>query len=108
MITFKSNAHYSDGQSVNEVINVLQNKYGFLNKFEQYVLDNMSRFNLQYKKNFPYAKFNNFLSQLFREYIIHKSHGIHYKNNGMIEFIDTGLLVTTVKLTFINEEISDF
>lgn len=102
MIQVYSDASYPGGTNVNHVINELQEKYHFLDKFEGYVMDNIGRFNFQYKNNFPHAKFNHFLSVLFREYIIHRAHGIHYKRNGMIEFIDTGLLVTTTKVKFIN------
>lgn len=102
MLMFYSNANYKDGTNVNYVINELQQKYHFLDKFESYVMSNINRFKFDYSKKFPKSKFNQFMTQLFREYIVYRIHGIHYKNNGMIEFINTGLLVTTTKVRFIN------
>lgn len=103
MIQVYSDATYSNGKEVNEVIQSLQEKYGFLNKFEEYIIDNMNRFNLEYKGNFPYGKFDQFLKVLFREYIIHKAHNINYKKNGLLEFVDTGLLITTTNVKYLTK-----
>lgn len=101
MIQVYSNASYKGGTNVNHVINELQSKYNFLDKFEDYVMSNIDRFKFDYSKKFPKAKFNQFMTQLFREYIVYKIHNIHYKKTGMIEFIDTGLMVTTTKVKHI-------
>lgn len=108
MIKVYSDASYPGGTNVNYVINELQEKYHFLDKFENYIMDNVNRFNFDYKGKFPHAKFDHFLSVLFREYIIHRAHGIRYKTNGMIEFIDTGLLISTAKVSFLNNELDNF
>lgn len=106
MIEVYNTELYPDGKSVNSVLRELQDRYHFLDNFEGYIMDNINRFDFEYKGKFPHGKFNNFLNKLFKEYIISRAHGIKYKKDGYIEFIHTGLLVTTSKVVF--EENKEF
>lgn len=103
MIEVYSDAKYSDGQTVNSVLNELQNKYRFLDNFESYVMNNMYRFTTRYKQDFPLGKLDNFLSKLFKEYIVSRSHGLRYKPSGYLEFINTGLLITTTRIAYFED-----
>lgn len=99
---FKSNAIYSDGQSVNEVLNILEDKYNFLKDFDNYVTSRFYEFEFDYNSKFPKDKFNEFLTKVFKDYITFRIHGIQTKADG-ISFIDSGLLISTTKVSYISD-----
>lgn len=97
---FKSNAKYSNGQTVDKVLNELQNRFNFLKDFDAYATNRFPEFEFDYNKKFPKGRFNNFLTKIFRDYIILRVHGIQTKESG-ISFIDSGLLITTTKVSYV-------
>lgn len=109
MYVFKSTARYSNGQTVDKVINELQNRFQFLDKFDEYATSRLGEFEFDYLKKFPKGRFNNFLTKVFRDYLISQYHNITTKEVG-ISFIDSGLLITTVKVTYVpdNNNLIDF
>lgn len=104
MILFYSNAKYSNGVDVNTVLQSLQAKYGFVDKFEEYIMLNIIDYYNENQDELLYGnKFDKFITKLFKKYIISKFHGIHYKSQGYYEFLDTGLMLTTTKLKYVNK-----
>lgn len=95
-VTISSTKRYPDGTSVNDVLEILQDKYGMADNFDRYIDQNISRFR-GYKTRFNNTNVNRFLTKLFREYITLRKTGIKYKNKG-IEFIDTGLMISSVSV----------
>ena len=103
MYVFKSTARYSNGQTVDKVINELQNRFQFLDKFDEYATSRLGEFEFDYLKKFPKGRFNNFLTKVFRDYLISQYHGIQTKAAGYLSFIDTGLLITTTKVSYLDD-----
>lgn len=89
---------YPNNIPVNEVIKQLQNRYKFLYKLDNYIIQNIEAYG-DYAQQYKTPKFNNYLTTLFRRYITLQVHGIKTKDTG-ISFIDTGLLVTSARVKY--------
>lgn len=94
MFIFESDSIYPNGESVNDVIEILQDRYQFLNKFDSYVSSRINEFDFSSYGMPPNKKFNAFLQRLFQDFIIFRVHGIKTKDSG-ISFIDTGLMISS-------------
>lgn len=94
MFIFESDSIYPNGKSVNEVLEILQGRFKFLKKFDDYVASRLNEFDFD-KFGFPPNKrFNAFIQRLFQDFIIFGIHGIKTKESG-ISFIDTGLMISS-------------
>lgn len=98
MLLFTSKARYSNGQSVNSIINHLQDKYKFLDKFDTYASNRLLE--LIDINNMNNKLLNKYLTMIFKEYLLNNIHGIKTKDNG-ISFIDTSLMINTTKVRYI-------
>lgn len=101
MYVFSSLAVYSNGNNVNDVINLLQDKYGFLDKYDNYVFLNLDLFKcIDDKYEININMLNNELTELFKQYILDEFSGIITKGGDGISFVDTGLMLMSTTVSY--------
>lgn len=99
MFIFESDSIYPNGKSVNDVIQILQDRFHFLDKFDSYVSSRINEFDFISKGLPPNRKFNAFLQRLFQDFIIFRVHGIKTKEIGL-SFVDSGLMLSSTFISY--------
>lgn len=97
MYVFYSNSKYNNGQSVNEVIDVLQRKYKFLDKYDKYVQSRILDYSIE--DILDSSKLNDILTKLFKEYLENNIMEVNTANN----LIDTALMYRTTYVEYIHK-----
>lgn len=97
MYVFYSISKYNNGQSVNEVIDVLQRKYKFLDKYDKYVQSRILDYSIE--DILDSSKLNDILTKLFKEYLENNIMEVNTANN----LIDTALMYRTTYVEYIHK-----
>lgn len=97
MYVFYSSSKYNNGQSVNEVIDVLQRKYKFLDKYDKYVQSRILDYSIE--DILDSSKLNDILTKLFKEYLENNIMEVNTANN----LIDTALMYRTTYVEYIHK-----
>lgn len=90
--------------SVNEVLEILDKKFDFLKGFDDFVSKNINKHIKRVEKNnqvLTIKKLNTILTNLFQEFILTQQTGIVTKNGVGVSFVDTGLMVSTIIVKYI-------
>lgn len=97
MYVFYSSSKYNNGQSVNEVIDVLQRKYKFLDRYDKYVQSRILDYSIE--DILDSSKLNDILTKLFKEYLENNIMEVNTANN----LIDTALMYRTTYVEYIHK-----
>jgi len=98
---FEANYSYPGGLSGNDLIQILQDRFGFLDKYDAFVGERINDFiSDNYKINEEYD-IDEVLTLLFQEYLLTQSTG--YETNTNFPFINTGRLVNNVVVRYIDD-----
>lgn len=94
---FINNNTYSSGITGTDVINILQEKYGILNNFDNYVSKQIrngfiNNFKTEFEDGTVEYEIDEFLTHCFQDYILTQSSGVKFKGD-KFPLIKTGNLV---------------
>lgn len=98
---FEANYSYPDGLTGNELIQILQDRFGFLDNYDAFVGERINQFiSDNYELNEEYD-IDEVLTLLFQEYLLTQSTG--YDTNTNFPFINSGRLVNNTIVRYVED-----